>query len=170
MTKFSYYKKLNKADKKIYNQSDEITFVRLNEAGRFAPYVKKLAKALEGEVKPETERIGKQLIWLLAMSFRVPVPRLKVLSRRPSNDYGELHGLYEFEDGPETAVITLWMRTVKRKQVVAFKTFLRTLVHEFCHHLDFTALKLDDSFHTQGFYSRESSLMKQLFPTNDEAK
>jgi hypothetical protein len=42
--------------------------------------------------------------------------------------------------------------------VVAFRTFLRTLLHEVCHHLDYTYLRLPDSFHTQGFFQRESSL------------
>ena len=56
------------------------------------------------------------------------------------------------------------MRTARRKQVVAFRTFLRTLLHEFCHHLDYECYKLHDSFHTEGFYKRESSLLKQLLP------
>ena len=55
------------------------------------------------------------------------------------------------------------MRTAKRKQVVAVKTFLRTLLHELCHHLDYTLLKLDDSFHTEGFFRRESHLFTQLY-------
>jgi hypothetical protein len=32
------------------------------------------------------------------------------------------------------------------------------------HHIDFTALRLPDSFHTEGFYKRESSLFAQLVP------
>jgi hypothetical protein len=56
------------------------------------------------------------------------------------------------------------MRTAKQKRVVAFKTFLRTLLHELCHHLDYELLKLPDSFHTDGFYKRESSLFHQLVP------
>ena len=45
---------------------------------------------------------------------------------------------------------------------VAFRTFLRTLLHEVGHHLDYTLLRLGDSFHTQGFYARESHLFHQL--------
>jgi hypothetical protein len=30
------------------------------------------------------------------------------------------------------------------------------------HHLDVTLLGLDDSFHTEGFFKRESSLVRQL--------
>jgi hypothetical protein len=46
--------------------------------------------------------------------------------------------------------------------VVRFRTFLRTLLHEVMHHLDVTLLGLEDSFHTPGFFRRESSLVRQL--------
>ena len=55
-------------------------------------------------------------------------------------------------------------RRVRYKRVVAFRTFLRTLLHEACHHLDYTHLGLADSFHTEGFFKRESSLFYQLVP------
>jgi len=54
------------------------------------------------------------------------------------------------------------MRTARQKRVVAFRTFLRTLLHEVGHHVDYTLLRLGDSFHTQGFYARESHLFHQL--------
>ena len=60
------------------------------------------------------------------------------------------------------ARITVWMRTAARKDVVAFKTFLRTLIHELCHHLDYELYKLPETFHTEGFYKRESTLVNAL--------
>ena len=48
------------------------------------------------------------------------------------------------------------------RQVVAFKSFLRTLVHEFGHHLDYEMFKLQETFHTEGFYKRESRLANAL--------
>ena len=59
-------------------------------------------------------------------------------------------------------LVEVWMRTAKRGQVVAFKTLLRTLVHELCHHLDYELHGLDNTFHTEGFFRRESSIMRQL--------
>ena len=56
------------------------------------------------------------------------------------------------------------MRTAHHKRIVAFRTFLRTLLHEVGHHLDYELLALPDSFHTEGFFRRESSLFKQLVP------
>ena len=54
------------------------------------------------------------------------------------------------------------MRTAARRQVVAFKTFLRTLSHELCHHLDYELFTMPETFHTEGFYKRESSLANAL--------
>jgi hypothetical protein len=54
------------------------------------------------------------------------------------------------------------MRTAQRAQVVAFRTFLRTLLHELGHHLDYELFELEETFHTEGFYKRESSLFNQL--------
>jgi hypothetical protein len=56
------------------------------------------------------------------------------------------------------------MRTARNKRVVAFKSFVRTLLHELCHHLDYEHFHLPETFHTEGFYSRESSLFHQLLP------
>ena len=90
----------------------------------------------------------------------VPV-EMEVLAVRPSAGWGELHGLYT-PAGRAPARIQLWMRTARHKRVVAFKAFLRTLLHEVGHHLDYHHLKLADSFHTEGFFKRESSLVNQL--------
>jgi hypothetical protein len=73
---------------------------------------------------------------------------------------GELHGLYQ--SAGRAQLISVWMFTAKREQVVAYRTFLRTLIHEVCHHLDYELFQLGDSFHTTGFFRRESSLVHQL--------
>ena len=43
------------------------------------------------------------------------------------------------------------MRTAVRKEVTSFGTFVSTLCHEFCHHLDFQKFGFPDSWHTRGF-------------------
>ena len=55
-------------------------------------------------------------------------------------------------------LIRLWMRTAVRKEVTSFGTFLNTLCHEFCHHLDFHRFRFSDSWHTRGFYERTAAL------------
>ena len=91
--------------------------------------------------------------------FRVPFIRVEVRGVRPHNSRGELHGLFRLSSPPE---IQLWMRTAQRHDVVKPKTFLRTLMHEVGHYLDYALLRLGDSFHTMGFYKRESSLVRAL--------
>jgi len=54
------------------------------------------------------------------------------------------------------------MRTAARRDVVAFKTFLRTLVHELCHHLDYELYQFEETFHTEGFYARESAMTRDV--------
>jgi predicted metalloprotease with PDZ domain len=55
-------------------------------------------------------------------------------------------------------LIRVWMRTAVRKQVTSFGTFLSTLCHEFCHHLDSKRLGFPDSPHTRGFFERAAAL------------
>ena len=110
-----------------------------------------------------TESATQLLASALARALDVPPVRVKVLAARPHARWGELHGLYETSGRRgEPPLITLWMRTARQKRVVAFRTFLRTLLHEIGHHVDYTRLRLGDSFHTQGFYQRESHLFHQL--------
>ena len=54
------------------------------------------------------------------------------------------------------------MRTAQRKDVVAIRTFLRTLLHEIGHHVDMRLLNLPHSYHTKGFYRRESALYRVI--------
>ena len=49
-------------------------------------------------------------------------------------------------------------RTAVRKEVTSFGTFLSTLCHEFCHHLDFKKFGFVNSWHTRGFYERAGVL------------
>ena len=161
---FSYYYNLTKKQQFIYRKSDRIEFVALRGVVEFHACIAGLRDALADENRGLITKSAKTLINGLASDLGIPAVEVKVLSVRPSNHRGELHGLYETSGGKEKAVITVWMRTVKHKRVVAFKTFLRTLLHEFCHHLDYEYYRLADSYHTEGFFKRESSLLKQLLP------
>ena len=64
----------------------------------------------------------------------------------------ELFGDYT----PDPTLIRVWMGTAVRKEVTSFGTFLSTLCHEFCHHLDFKKFGFVDSWHTRGFYERQA--------------
>jgi tRNA/tmRNA/rRNA uracil-C5-methylase (TrmA/RlmC/RlmD family) len=159
--KYSYYRKLGAAQKRIYDKSDAVPALELPQADRFRSCMTDLRRALEKEDKNAAQSAAQRMISGLCEVFDVERTAIIVLAKRPSKSWGELHGLYEREEG-ETNKITVWMRTAERKQVVAFKTFLRTIIHEFIHHLDYVLLDLEDSFHTEGFFKRESSVVRQL--------
>ena len=159
---FAYYDKLSPARQRIYRQSDAIATLPLPSGVMVGAVVALIRDGLAAEDVKAVQRGCQRLVDALVAAYRVPPIRIRVLARRPSDDYGELHGLYEPEEGRTPARITVWMRTAAKKQVVAFKTFLRTLVHEIGHHLDYEHFKLEETFHTEGFYKRESSLANAL--------
>jgi hypothetical protein len=161
---FAYYNRLTAAQKRVYRQSDEITSAPMPDAVELHPLVRELERSLSVEDRQKSEEICRTIIEHIVTRFSVPRLRVSVLAVRPAGSWGELHGLYEPAQGRASAKITLWMRTVKHRRVVAFRTFFRTLLHELCHHLDYELYLLADSFHTEGFYKRESSLFHQLSP------
>ena len=165
---FSYYERLSRASQAVYRKSDGITQVRLAHPEMLRPLVGELERALESESRDTTQRATERLIRGLTDAFGIQAVRVDVLAARPHAKWGELHGLYEAPRGGRPK-ITLWMRTAKQRRVVAFRTFLRTLLHEVGHHVDYTLLNLEDSFHTEGFYKRESSLFHQLVPARGDA-
>jgi hypothetical protein len=121
-----------------------------------------IRQGLDRDDRHAVQAASQALIDALVAGYRVPRIRVRVLAQRPADETGELHGLYEPDDEGEPARISVWMRTAARRDVVAFKTFLRTLVHELCHHLDYELYKLPETFHTEGFYKRESTLANAL--------
>src|SRR6266478_5879089 len=160
---FAYFERLSRRQQGIYLRSDKITAVPLPGAAALRPLVVELGAALESGDRALTESACQLLANGLGRALGLPAVRVTVLAARPHAKWGELHGLYESTGKPgRPPTITLWMRTARQKRVVAFRTFLRTLLHEMGHHLDYTLLRLGDSLHTQGFYQRESHLFHQL--------
>jgi hypothetical protein len=166
---FAYYRQLNRKQQQVYRRSDEITRLRLSGVQDMQQRVAELNNALQQASRTATQSTCQLLADAIVADLKAPAVAIKVMDRRPSNDEEELHGLYVPSDGGQVATISLWMRTARRQQVVAFRTFLRTLLHELCHHLDYELLQLEESFHTEGFYKRESSLFWQLVPDRKKA-
>ncbi len=159
---YAYYNRLTRAQQRIYRQSDAVTSVPLPGTASLRPLVAELTEALASGERLRTQAATLGLLASLSGHLGVSPLRAGVLATRPARRWGELHGLYTPPRQGRPARVTLWMRTARRQRVVAFRTFLRTLLHELCHHLDYERLGLADSFHTEGFYKRESSLFHQL--------
>jgi hypothetical protein len=128
-----------------------------------------LREALESGDRLRTQSAADRLLAGIAARLKVPPLQTQVLAVRPAKDWGELHGLYTTAHAGRMARVQVWMRTAQRQQVVRFRTFFRTLLHELCHHLDYELFRWPDSFHTEGFYQRETSLLKQLLPLERQA-
>lgn len=161
---FAYYNRLSTRQQAIYRRSDAIETVVISDSAPLMSMAEAIARALSSEDRLTTQTASQALMDALTSRFAVPAVSVSVLATRPALRDGELHGLYEPMGRGMPFRISVWMRTTRRRQVVAFRTFLRTLLHEFCHHLDYECYRLHDSFHTEGFYKRESSLLKQLLP------
>src|SRR5207248_2840429 len=105
--RFAYYDRLSAADQRIYNASDAIESVGLPRGLDVGPDVAALRAALIAEDRVTVQRLGQGICDQLAKGYAVPPVRLKVMAARPSDDYGELHGLYEPAEGRGRPLITV---------------------------------------------------------------
>jgi hypothetical protein len=155
--------RLTPFQQRVYDRSTAITAVPLTPTPQLLDVTNALAEALPMEDLSHVQSLAQTIVNHICTHLGVRTVRVQVHGVRPSNRRGELHGLYtQHAGGSPHDSIQVWMRTAKRGQVVAFRTFLRTLLHEVCHHLDYTYFQLRESYHTEGFFQRESSLFRLL--------
>jgi hypothetical protein len=161
--RFAYYDSLGAASRRTYRKSDSIARIEVPRLAELLALASAIEPALAAADRAVLERACQALVDGLNERLGTPAVRVQVFERRPSNNSGELHGLYEPDEVTGgRARISIWMRTARKEQVVKFRTFLRTLVHELCHHLDYELFELKETFHTRGFYARESALVREL--------
>jgi len=166
---FAYYHNLSTTQQRAYRLSDAVVSVKLAQLAPLRELTTALAEALETGEHAVVQRAAGKLTKALYRDVQTEAVVVKVLSRRPHSHESELHGLYTREEG-KTPVIEVWMRTASHKRVVAFRTFLRTLIHEFGHHLDYSLFRFSESFHTEGFFQREANIFRQLVPAKSKKK
>ncbi|MGE0821775.1 MAG: hypothetical protein AB7G75_20490 [Candidatus Binatia bacterium] len=155
--------RLTPFQQRMYDRSASIPAIPLIPTPQLYSSTIALEKALAIENSYEVQQLSQTIVNHICWRLNVRTVSVKVQGIRPSNRRGELHGLYtQHEGGSLRDSIQVWMQTAKRGQVVAFRTFLRTLLHEVCHHLDYTYFHLRESYHTEGFFQRESSLFSVL--------
>jgi hypothetical protein len=146
------------ANRAGFLESDRITTLDLPQDGHLPSIARSIESAMKWEKSGEVRRFCSHFLSAASEFYRVPNCAIRVLAARPWHvrERGtlELFGDYD----PETSVIRVWMRTAVRKEVTSFGTFLSTLCHEFCHHLDFQKFGFGDSWHTRGFYERAALL------------
>jgi len=141
-----------------YEGSDKMHTLAIPGDSRLHALALDIEAAMSSELKAQVQTACNEFLAEAARVFNAPRPMVRVLDARPLHVYetgsSELFGDYQVK----TALIRVWMRTAVQKRVTSFGTFLSTLCHEFCHHLDILRLGFPSSFHTRGFYGRTAVL------------
>jgi len=147
-----------KANRAGFLESDQTRTLDLPQDGSLLTITKSIESAMRRGRSTDVRRTCADFLKAASEFYKVVDCGIRVLAARPlrvrESWSTELFGDYT----PETMLIRLWMRTAVRKQVTSFGTFLSTLCHEFCHHLDFQRFGFADSWHTRGFYERTAAL------------
>jgi hypothetical protein len=148
-----------KAQREEFIKSDLLAALPLPPDDRLLRSAKLMATALEAGNLPGVLAACADFLCLAADFYAVQTPGIQVLAARPRRVRegawtSELFGDY----APDTWKIRVWMRTAVLNRVTSLGTFLSTLCHEFCHHLDYHRFKFSDSWHTRGFYARTAVL------------
>jgi hypothetical protein len=166
---FAYYENLSASQQRTYRTSDAVERIPLKSPRAVHDAVKNLKEALENDKRRDVAKHASAICRMVCKDLDIEPLTVKIRSRRPTKSGEELQGLYEPAEG-EKPVLTVWMKTAAKGQVVAFKSFMRTVFHELCHHIDYEYFGLEDSFHTEGFFKRESFLFRQTVPPELQRK
>jgi hypothetical protein len=147
-----------KQNLKFFADSDRLKTIPVPDDGRLL----KIAGGIEAAMKTENtggvQQVCADFLGTASDFYQIPECSIRALAARPlrvrEHSTTELFGDYH----PDTMLIRVWMRTAIRKEITSFGTFLSTLCHEFCHHLDFLKFGFGGSWHTRGFYERTAAL------------
>ncbi len=146
------------ANRAGFLESDRFRNLELPQNGNLTRIANSIESAMEHGRTAAVRRACADLLGELSEFYKVPASDIRVLAARPlrvrESWTSELFGDYS----PDVMLIRVWMRTAVRKEVTSFGTFLSTLWHEFCHHLDSHKFGFADSWHTRGFYERSGAL------------
>lgn len=141
-----------------FQGSDRITALEVPDNANLPGIARSIEAAMKSEQTGTVRRACAEFLKSASQFYQVPECGVRVLAARPLRVREqwtiELFGDYD----PEAMLIRVWMRTAVRKQITSFGTFLSTLCHEFCHHLDYEKFGFPDSWHTRGFYERAAML------------
>jgi hypothetical protein len=141
-----------------FQESDRTGTLALPPQAPLLALTQAIADGMKNDKTAEVRVACGHFLQSLSQFYQVPDCPIRVLASRPlhirENWTSELFGDYD----PSTMAIRVWMRTAVKKDITSFGTFLSTLCHEYCHHLDLQHFKFPDSWHTRGFYGRAAAL------------
>jgi hypothetical protein len=147
-----------KKSRELFCRSDGMKDLVLPGDGRLQSIAASLEVAMKFEAAGDVSRACTEFLSAASDFYGVSPCSVRVLAARPlrvrERATIELFGDYQ----PGTKLIRVWMKTAVRKEMTSFGTFLSTLCHEFCHHLDIERFGFRNSWHTRGFYERTAAL------------
>jgi hypothetical protein len=139
-------------------ESDRIKTLDLPHNVSLLALSRSIESAMNGGTTADVRCACVEFVTVSSDFYKVPPCGIRVLAARPlrvrEHWATELFGDYN----PSSMLIRVWMKTAVRKEITSFGTFLSTLCHEFCHHLDYQKFRFPDSWHTRGFYERAAAL------------
>lgn len=147
-----------KRNRALFIQSDQMKTLELPPEARLLQSAARIESAMKAGSMTDVRGACAEFLGTASAFYKVPKCDVRVLASRPlyvrEHSTTELFGDYH----PDSMLIRVWMRTAIRKEITSFGTFLSTLCHEFCHHLDFHRFRFPNSWHTRGFYERTAAL------------
>lgn len=147
----------NKRNYKKSNSTQTVDFPISREAKRL------VAKLLKSAETNKRQRLSDELLDELADMAEIDIVKLKISDakqyhkKRGGKTVFKQYGYYK----PDTKYIYINNRTAVRGQILAAKTFVDTLLHEWLHHYETVGMGLN-SIHSAGFYGRLKDLKTKL--------
>ncbi len=157
----AFFYRLSARAQRCYLKSDAIDRYNFVPSAAALARTHAMLQTLEAGSIATINQAAQHLVNEVCRVMGIAPVRVEIRGVRPRDQRSELHGIFYPRERPPRMVV--WMRTAQRRDVVKPKTFLRTLLHELGHYLDYAFLNLEDSFHTKGFFKRESFLVRALY-------
>jgi hypothetical protein len=157
----AFFYRLSPRSQRAYLKSDAIDQYNFVPSGAALARTQAMLETLESGSLVVINQSAQRLMDEVCRVMGVAPVQVEIRGVRPRDPRSELHGIFYPNSRPPRMVV--WMRIAQRHDVVRPKTFLRTLLHELGHYLDYSYLNLGESFHTKGFFKRESFLVRSLY-------
>lgn len=143
-----------------YQKSNRITKAKITVSSGTVILVNQLLKSADHKSR---QKLGEQLLDELCDGAKIDIVKLEIANTKQYHRKSagrvalKRYGYYR----PASKNIHIHNLTAVRGQILAPKTFLDTLLHEWMHHYDTYKLRLR-SIHSKGFYQRVNDLKEKL--------
>ncbi|MAF13355.1 MAG: hypothetical protein CMI53_00475 [Parcubacteria group bacterium] len=141
-----------------YKKSNKITVVKFSVNQQSLKLTQFL---LNSSTTASRQKRGEQLLDELCDCARIDIVKLKISDTNQYHKHSGGRVVYKQYGYYRGKYIYIQNLTAVRGQILAPKTFVDTLLHEWLHHYDTYHLRLN-SIHTKGFYLRLNDLKLKL--------